>query len=82
MYQAFKNEEGETDGILVFAYDVTQQVLANRQLQFAYEELEAKVNFRNLELEKLKIENEARIRELETSLQRNKKLRLFNYIMV
>jgi PAS domain S-box-containing protein len=32
-YQVFKDSEGITEGILVFAYDVTGQVLARRQLE-------------------------------------------------
>jgi two-component system CheB/CheR fusion protein len=32
-YQAFKNEEGITEGILVFAYDVTERVVARQQLE-------------------------------------------------
>jgi PAS domain S-box-containing protein len=32
-YQAFKNEAGIIEGILVFAYDVTEQVIARRQLE-------------------------------------------------
>jgi PAS domain S-box-containing protein len=32
-YQAFKDDEGATEGILVFAYDVTEQVIARRQLE-------------------------------------------------
>jgi len=32
-YQAFKNEEGETEGILVFAYDVTEQATARKLIQ-------------------------------------------------
>ncbi|MCW3075983.1 MAG: arcB, partial [Bacteroidetes bacterium] len=34
-YVAFKNSDGETDGILVFAYDVTQQVNARHLLEEA-----------------------------------------------
>lgn len=36
-YVAIKNSEGQTDGILVFAYDVTQQVIARHQLEEAGE---------------------------------------------
>lgn len=32
-YQAFKDEHGKTEGILVFAYDVTEQVMARKQLE-------------------------------------------------
>ena len=32
-YQAFANDKGETEGILVFAYDVTELSLAKKQIQ-------------------------------------------------
>ena len=32
-YQAFANDEGETEGILVFAYDVSDQVNARKQIE-------------------------------------------------
>ncbi|MEO9004380.1 MAG: chemotaxis protein CheB, partial [Ginsengibacter sp.] len=32
-YQAYSNELGKTEGILVFAYDVTEKVLARKQLE-------------------------------------------------
>ena len=32
-YQALRNEEGETEGILVFAYDVTEQVNARKKME-------------------------------------------------
>jgi len=32
-YQALKDEQGNTEGILVFAYDVTEQVIARRLLE-------------------------------------------------
>ena len=32
-YQAFANDKGETDGILIFAYDVTEQVIARKQIE-------------------------------------------------
>ncbi len=32
-YQAFKNTKGETEGILVFAYEVTEQVNARKQIE-------------------------------------------------
>ncbi|MEO5998191.1 MAG: PAS domain-containing protein, partial [Chitinophagaceae bacterium] len=33
IYQASTNDKGETDGILVFAYDVTEQVMARKQIE-------------------------------------------------
>ncbi len=32
-YQAFANDKGETEGILVFAYDVSEQVIARKQIE-------------------------------------------------
>jgi len=32
-YQAFKNDNGETEGILVFAYDVSEQVNARKKIE-------------------------------------------------
>ncbi len=32
-YQAFKNDKGEIEGILVFAYDITEQVNAHKQIE-------------------------------------------------
>jgi len=32
-YQAFANVKGETEGILVFAYDVTEQVITRKQIE-------------------------------------------------
>ena len=39
-YQAYNNEFGKTEGILVFAYDVTEKVLARRQLELNAEMIE------------------------------------------
>jgi len=65
IYQAYKNVHGQSEGILTFAYDITQQVLARKQLEQAYEDLELKVTFRNLELERLNKENLAKIADYE-----------------
>ncbi|MES2765115.1 MAG: PAS domain-containing protein [Bacteroidota bacterium] len=68
IYQGFKNVEGEPEGILVFAYDITEQVQARKQLQQAYDDLEIKVTFRNIELERLNKEKSEKIAELEKEL--------------
>ncbi len=38
-YQAFKNDEGKIEGILVFAYDVTEQVEARKQIEESNKQL-------------------------------------------
>jgi PAS domain S-box-containing protein len=43
LIQALRNGEGRIDGILNFAYDVTEQVHTRRQLQQLNQELEARV---------------------------------------
>ncbi|GAB3225777.1 PAS domain S-box protein [Spirosoma arcticum] len=39
IYQPIDNQQGETDGILVFAYEVTEQVVARRTLQESKDQL-------------------------------------------
>ena len=58
-YSAIKAANGETDGILSFSYDVTDQVKARKAAEEAverikqlHEDVETKVKFRNIELEK------------------------------
>jgi signal transduction histidine kinase len=51
IYQARHNLAGDIDGILVFAYEVTPQVLAQQALQALNQELEARVHRRTQELE-------------------------------
>ena len=43
LFQALRDGQGSIDGILSFAYDVTEQVLARRQVQQLNQELEARV---------------------------------------
>ena len=57
-YLPLINKNDEVEGIISFAYDVTEAVKAQQnlaeiaeRLQQAYEDLEVKVKFRNLELE-------------------------------
>ncbi|MGY3091055.1 signal transduction histidine kinase [Hymenobacter sp. UYAg731] len=42
-YQATRDAAGAVAGVLIFAYDVTEQVLARQQLQLLNEQLEARV---------------------------------------
>jgi hypothetical protein len=62
-YQARRNARGETDGLLVFAYDVTEQVRSRRRveesekaLQALNQELEAEVARRTAELQHARAE--------------------------
>jgi PAS domain S-box-containing protein len=50
VYQARYHEQGHIDGVLVFAYDVTEQVLARQQVQQLNQELEARVAERTWQL--------------------------------
>jgi signal transduction histidine kinase len=69
LFQALRDGQGRIDGILNFAYDVTEHVEARRQVQQLNEELEARVQQRTQEAEA------ARAQAVE---QRNRLLRLFS----
>lgn len=69
LFQALRDGEGRIDGLLNFAYDITEQVLARRQLQQLNQELETRVAQRTQEAEA------ARAVAVE---QRNRLLRLFS----
>jgi signal transduction histidine kinase len=69
LIQALRNGAGHITGLLNFAYDITEQVLARRQLQQLNQELETRVAERTYEAE------DARAVALE---QRNRLLRLFS----
>lgn len=63
--------DGEVEGVISFTYDVTEAVLAKMELQetanrlkAAYEDLEVKVKFRNIELEKKNVELQNKLNEL------------------
>jgi signal transduction histidine kinase len=62
LFQALRDAQGRIDGILSFAYDITEQVLARRQVQQLNQELETRVQQRTQEAEE----------------QRNRLLRLFS----
>jgi len=58
-YSVIRNTEGNIEGILAFSYDVTELVKsrnaadkATEKIRHLNEDLEVKVKFRNLELEK------------------------------
>jgi PAS domain S-box-containing protein len=62
-YLPLINKSNEVEGIISFSYDVTESVKAQQglaetadRLQQAYEDLEVKVKFRNLELEQQNLE--------------------------
>ncbi len=67
-FQATRDAAGAIDGLLSFAYDVTEQVEARQQLQQLNHELEARVQLRTHEAEAARAEAEE---------QRNRLLRLF-----
>jgi PAS domain S-box-containing protein len=69
IYQPYKDVSENSEGILVFAYDITAHVNARRELQQAYDDLEIKVTFRNIELERLNKEKTEKIAELERELE-------------
>ncbi|MDO7886585.1 PAS domain-containing protein [Hymenobacter cheonanensis] len=50
VYQARYDEQGRIDGVLAFAYEVTEQVLARQQVQQLNEQLEARVAERTQQL--------------------------------
>jgi signal transduction histidine kinase len=69
LIQALRNGEGRITGLLNFAYDITEQVLARQQQQQLNQELETRVAERTHEAE------DARAVAIE---QRNRLLRLFS----
>ncbi len=78
-YQTYTNSGGQSEGILVFAYDVTGQVKARKlieeseakykalseELKSAYEDLETKIKFRTIELEREKVNLQKEIASLK-----------------
>ncbi|MDX5417807.1 MAG: PAS domain-containing protein [Hymenobacteraceae bacterium] len=67
-YQPMRNLQGSIEGIMVFAYKVTAQVEARRELEQANEEL----NTAQEALKKLNLELEARIAVRTQELERSK----------
>ncbi|MCW2950812.1 MAG: arcB [Thermoleophilia bacterium] len=70
-YSAIRSEAGEIEGILSFSYDVSAQVKARKEaeeaaerLKQSYEDLEVKVKFRNLELERANKELQKELEQL------------------
>ncbi|MVN75948.1 PAS domain-containing protein [Hymenobacter sp. HMF4947] len=57
-YQARRDDNGTIDGVLVFAAEVTEQVLARRKVEELNRELETRVAARTQELEQTKAEAE------------------------
>ncbi|WP_375436078.1 PAS domain S-box protein [uncultured Hymenobacter sp.] len=64
-FQATRAANGHIDGILNFAYDVTSEVLARRQVQHLNQELEARVHARTQEAEQARAEAEQHRNRLE-----------------
>jgi signal transduction histidine kinase len=69
LFQALRDGQGRIDGILNFAYDITEQVLARQQVQQLNQELETSVEHRT---------REAEVARAEAVEQRNRLLRLFS----
>ncbi|WP_162910650.1 PAS domain-containing protein [Hymenobacter oligotrophus] len=65
LLQALRDAEGRVDGLLNFAYDVTEQVQARRQVQQLNQELESRVLQRTQEAEAARAEAEAVARRLQ-----------------
>ncbi|UYZ64467.1 PAS domain-containing sensor histidine kinase [Hymenobacter weizhouensis] len=65
-YQALRDAQGRIDGLLNFAYDVTEQVLARQQLEQLNQELEARVQERTRQLEAALRDAERQWAELST----------------
>lgn len=75
-YSAIRTVDGEIEGILAFSYDVSEQVRARKaveeaaeRLKQSYEDLEVKVKFRNLELERTNRELQKDVAALRGSTQ-------------
>lgn len=69
VYQARYDEQGQVDGVLVFAHDVSEQVRARQQAQQLSAELEARVAERTQQLQQLNDELETRVAERTQQLQ-------------
>ncbi|MDB5253589.1 MAG: sensor signal transduction histidine kinase [Flaviaesturariibacter sp.] len=75
-YSAIRTEAGEIEGILAFSYDVSEQVRARNaaeeaaeRLKQAYEDLEVKVKFRNIELERTNRDLQKKLDGLEANAE-------------
>ncbi|MBC7446472.1 MAG: PAS domain-containing protein, partial [Hymenobacteraceae bacterium] len=64
-FQATRDAHGAIDGLISFAYDVTEQVVARQQVQQLNEELEARVQRRTQEAEAARAEAEEQRNRLE-----------------
>ncbi|MDJ0366601.1 PAS domain-containing protein [Hymenobacter sp. H14-R3] len=69
LYQARRNEHGAVDGVLIFATEVTAQVLARQQVQQLNHELETRVQERTREAQAARAEAEAQRRQLQAIIQ-------------
>ena len=69
VYQARYKEQGTIDGVLVFAYEVTEQVLARQQVQQLNERLEARVAERTQQLQVARTLAETQRQQLQTFIQ-------------
>jgi two-component system, sensor histidine kinase len=65
IYQAIRNLNGEIDGVLVFAYEVTTQVTARKEIEISHKQIEAL----NKQLKQLNQELEDRVIKRTQALQ-------------
>lgn len=79
-YLPLIGRSGEVEGVISFTYDVTAaeriKIKAEEtaeRLRLAYEDLEVKVKFRNMELERRNLELEETNRKLIEALERRNK---------
>ena len=70
IYQARRDAAGAVDGIFVFAYEVTPQVLARHQMERVQEELEARVAARTAEAQAARAAAEHQRQELQRVFER------------
>lgn len=64
-FQALRNAQGSVDGILNFAYDVTEQVRARQQVEALNQALDVRVQERTCEAQAARAEAEAQRAELQ-----------------
>ena len=69
VYQARYDEHGHVDGILVFAYDVTEQVRIRQLAHDLNQELEARVQERTQQLQAARATADAQRQQLHTIIQ-------------
>jgi signal transduction histidine kinase/transcriptional regulator with PAS, ATPase and Fis domain len=69
VYQARYDEHDQVDGVLVFAYDVTEQVRVRQQVHRLNQELEARVQERTQQLQAARTTADTQRQQLHTIIQ-------------